>query len=309
VRCIALAIIGIVVALPMAVSAQDHSSHQPTSATPSALHDHHELAVPSKATAEHAQHNSTPHAEHSSPTAHASSKHVPPDPPQHPMRDMSEEEMIELMGMDDTSKFLFVRADSFEWRDASERDAFAWDIQGWYGGDYTKLWVKSEGEARGGETESRNEVLVDRVIARWWSLQVGIRHDISEGPARTWLAFGTQGLAPYWFEVEATAYVGEDGRTALRLSAEYELLLTQRLVLQPEVEINAYGKTDEDNLIGQGLSDAEASLRLRYEFRREVAPYVGVAWQTHFGETADLVQEAGHERSELHWLAGVRWWF
>ena len=298
-KCVALMIAAGVVALPMAVGAQDHSNHQTRAATPSTSHDHQERAPPSKATT----------AEHPSSAAHAPAKHVPPDPPQHQMRDMSEEEMIDLMGMDDTSKLLFVRADSFEWRNASERDAFAWDIQGWYGGDYTKLWVKSEGEANGGESESRNELLLDHIIARWWSFQAGIRHDMTDRPARTWLAFGIQGLSPYWFEVEATAYVGEQGRTALRLSAEYEVLLTQRLVLQPEIELNAYGKTDEDNLIGQGLSDGEASLRVRYEFRREVAPYVGVAWQTHFGETADLLQEAGRERSELHWLAGVRWWF
>jgi copper resistance protein B len=303
----ALTLLCLVATLSTTANAQDHSTHQVTPATSNAPYEDH--AHPSLAAEQdHSQHGQATQVEQSSSTR-KTAPHVPPDPPQHPMRDMSEEEMIELMEMNDTSLFLFARADAFEWRNASEGDAFSWDVQGWYGGDYTKLWAKSEGDARNGESESRNELLVDRVIARWWSVQAGVRHDVNEGPSRTWLALGIEGLAPYWFEVEATIYVGEQGRSALRVATEYDLLLTQRLVLQPEIEFNVYGKTDEANLIGRGLSDAEASLRLRYEFRREFAPYVGLAWHTRFGETADLIQEAGHDRSELQWLAGVRWWF
>lgn len=267
-------------ALMSAAHAQDHSQHE-------AAASHHD------------------HARMMSELA----PHVPPDPPQRPMHEMSAEEMIELMEMDDAAAFFALRADSFEWRAADAGDVFAWDVQGWYGGDYTKLRIETEGDAHEGDVEARNELLVDRLIARWWSLQFGVRHDVHEGPSRSWAAFGVRGLAPYWFEVEATAYVGEAGRTALRLAVDYEVLLTQRLILQPEIELDVYGKADEENLIGSGLADAELALRLRYEIWRELAPYVGVSWQRTFGETADLARAAGDDRSELYWLAGVRWWF
>jgi len=115
-----------------------------------------------------------------------------------------------------------------------------------------------------------------------------VRQDSGTGPDRTWLAFGIQGLAPYWFDVDATAYVGSSGRAALRLSGEYELLLTQRLILQPRMEVNLYGRRDEARGLGSGLADAAAGLRLRYEFSRQFAPYVGVEWAGKFGQTADL---------------------
>ena len=133
--------------------------------------------------------------------------------------------------------------------------------------------------------------------------------DVYKRQNRTWAAFGIQGLAPYWFELDLTGYVGEEGRTALRLSAEYELLLTQRLVLQPRLEANLYGKSDEARGIGSGLSDAVAGLRLRYEVNRQFAPYVGVEWASKFGQTADLAKAEGNPRSETLWVAGVRFWF
>ena len=152
-------------------------------------------------------------------------------------------------------------------------------------------------------------MLWDRVIARWWDVQAGVRHDFSDGPSRTWAAFGVQGLAPYWFEVEATVYVGDDGRSAARLVGEYELLLTQRWVLQPKIELNLYGKEDAANRIGAGLAKADVGLRLRYEIRREFAPYVGIVWTRHFGETADLAREADEKVSGAQFVAGLRIWF
>ena len=295
-------------AMPFSIGAQDHSEHQAEPTQPSAAHEGHgERKPPQTATGnEHAQHK-VDHSQHQS--TETTAPHIPPDPPQHAMRDMSEEDMIELMEMNDNHAFGMLRADSFEWRDTDDGDVFSWDVQGWYGGDYTKLWVETEGEAHEGDVESRNELLIDRVVARWWSVQAGVRNDSGEGQSRNWVAFGVQGLAPYWFEVEATAYVAEEGHTALRLSAEYELLLTQRLILQPQIELDVYGKADEEVLIGSGLSDAEVALRLRYEVRREFAPYLGVSWERRFGDSADLVQAAGRDRSEVQWLAGVRWWF
>lgn len=254
-----------------------------------------------------------PHAQHSAAPAdqptESEARHVSPDAPQHLMRDMSEREMIELMGMDDTSAFGMVRFDQFEWRKVDNVDALEWDTQAWYGNDYDKVWIKTEGERLRGEVEASSELLWDRVFARWWNVQAGVRHDVGEGPSRTWAAFGIHGVAPYRFEVEATAYVGEQGRTALRFSGDYEGLLTQRLILQPKLEFNLYGKDDAANGIGAGVSDSEFGVRLRYEFRREVAPYVGLAWIRSYGNTADLARAAGRDTSEMQWLAGIRFWF
>ncbi len=152
-------------------------------------------------------------------------------------------------------------------------------------------------------------VLWGHAIASYWDTQLGVRFDSGEGPNRTWAAFGVQGLAPYWFELDATAYVGNEGRTALRLSAEYELLLTQRLVLQPRIEVNAYGKDDVARGIGSGISDAVAGLRLRYEISRQFAPYVGVEWAGKYGRTADLAKDEGARTSDTLWVAGLRFWF
>jgi copper resistance protein B len=186
----------------------------------------------------------------------------------------------------------------------------SWDAQAWYGGDYNKLWLKTEGERINGLTQdARVELLFDRVVARWWDAQAGVRQDFGQGPARTWLAVGLEGLAPYWLDAEATLYVGEQGRTAARLKADYDLLLTQRLVLQPYAEANLYGKSDPQRLIGSGLSDLELSLRLRYEIRRELAPYLGVVWSRSFGGTAELVRAAGETSDDVQFVAGVPLWF
>ena len=146
-----------------------------------------------------------------------------------------------------------------------------YELQGWYGGDYDRVVLKAEGEIDGGKLhDARTELLWSHAVSAYWNTQLGVRYDSDLKPDRRWLAFGVQGLAPYWFEIDATAYVGENGRTALRFEAEYELLLTQKLILQPRVEANFYGKTDTARERGSGLSDAALGLRLRYEIRREV---------------------------------------
>jgi copper resistance protein B len=186
----------------------------------------------------------------------------------------------------------------------------AYDLQARYGRDYDRLVLKAEGEVSGGRTEeARTELFWSHAVVAYWDAQLGARYDSGAGPERGWLAFGVQGLAPYWFEIDATAYAGDDGRGALRLAAEYELLLTQRLILQPRVEANFYSKRDTERALGTGLSGLVAGIRLRYEIRREFAPYVGVEWAGRYGATADYVRAAGGDARETRLVAGLRFWF
>jgi copper resistance protein B len=197
--------------------------------------------------------------------------------------------------------------EAFHGRDGNGQ---SWEAEGWYGNDADKLWLRSEGEHSGGRLEdSELEALWNHAVATFWSTQLGVRHDFGAGPKREWAAFGVQGLAPYWFEIEATAYAGSSGRTAARLRADYELLFTQRWILQPELEVNFHGKSDPARGIGDGLTDAKLGLRLRYEIRREFAPYIGVVWVRRFGATADFARDEHQAVFDQQWVAGVRIWF
>jgi copper resistance protein B len=202
----------------------------------------------------------------------------------------------------------FVLVDQIEWR--SGTGLASWDTRGWIGHDRNRLWFRTEGDWGDDRLmASQSHLFYGRAIARWWDLVAGVRQDVRPGPGQTWAAVGVQGLAPYWFEVEATAYVGAQGRTHVRLETEYELLLTNRVVLQPHVEIEIYGKTDPERGFGTGLTTSDIGLRIRYEVRRELAPYVGVVWsRKHFG-TADRAREVGEAVSSTRLAAGVRFWF
>ena len=235
-------------------------------------------------------------------------EHVPPDPPQTRVHEMPYHEMAEMMGMDDRRRFGKVTLDQLEWHD-SDPSRFEWDAFAWYGGDFNKLWVETEGEHADGDDDARVEVAWDRIVSAWWSTRLGVRWDVGDAPTQGWAAFGIAGLAPGFVELEAMTYVGDGGRTALRLSTEYDLLLTQRLVLQPALEINAYGEDDPERMIGAGLSDLELGLRLRYEIRREFAPYLGVNWSKRFGDSADFARAAGEDPDEITFVAGLRTWF
>lgn len=239
----------------------------------------------------------------------AQDSHLAPDTPQNSMSDMPYKQMSAMMQMDDTAPTAKVLFDQLEWRNTAEGSAAVWDAEAWYGGDDNKLWLRSEGERVGGATQNaRADVLWDHTFARWWGLQAGGRQDFGSGPGRTWAAIGMQGLAPYWFATEATFYVGEHGRTAFRLKTEYDLLVTQRLILQPEGEANLYGEADPARQLGSGLSDLQLGLRLRYEVRRQFAPYIGAVWARQFGGTADRVRELGGEPSNVQFVAGIRAW-
>ena len=236
--------------------------------------------------------------------------HVAPAPPETPMHDMSFREMSRVMEMNDAAALGKFLVNQLEWRDGGGTNGPAWDAQAWYGTDFDKLWFKTEGVRVDGATEdARAELLWDRIFSRWWSAQAGVRHDFGTGPSRNWLALGVQGLAPWFLEIEATVYVGDAGRTAARFRAEYELLFTQRLILQPELEVNASSKDDPERQIGAGFSDLQLGLRLRYEVRREFAPYLGVAWFRRLGKTAELVRDSGQDPSLFQAVAGIRFWF
>ena len=204
----------------------------------------------------------------------------------------------------------FVLFDQLEWQSVEGGTGINVDSKGWVGRDRDRLWFRAEGDAEDGEVgEAEAQLFYGRQFARWWDVVGGVRQDFRPGPSRTWAAFGVQGLAPYWFEVELTGYIGADGRTHFRGEVEYELLLTNRLVLQPLVEVEVFGKSDPDRGIGAGLSTTEAGFRLRYEFRREFAPYVGVVWNNKFGGTADFARAAGEETGGARFVAGLRLWF
>ena len=200
-----------------------------------------------------------------------------------------------------------LRVDQLEW---NQDDALGWNLRASIGGTFDKMVFRSEGEKPSGERMHGNaEVLWSHATGPWWDRVIGVRSDFGEGPSRQWLAIGVVGLAPYKFEVEATGYVGSSGRLAARVEGEYEILLTNQWILQPKLEANLYSKDDVENGIGQGLSELEVGMRLRYEFSPQFAPYVGYAWSRSFGNTADFAEAAGGGASEHGWVAGVRFWF
>lgn len=203
-----------------------------------------------------------------------------------------------------------VMIDQLEWRSTDGEDPLALEAQAWIGKDLDKLWLKADVEhVDGGTEDAEVQALYSRAVAPYWDMQLGLRQDFEPDPDREWGVLGIQGLAPYFFDVEAALFVGNSGDTAARINAEYELLFTQRVVLSPEITVNFYGQDDEQRQIGSGLSDMEAGLRLRYEIRREYAPYIGVNWIRNFGDTADFVREHGDARSEVQFVAGIRAWF
>lgn len=239
------------------------------------------------------------------PTASTTETSIDRPPPTAADRAAAFPDVAGLHAHDDALNY-YVLFDELEWQDG----ALVWDATVWAGRDIDKLWLRAEGAREDGRTESSElEALWGHSFTRWWEFVAGVRQDVSPGQSQTWGAFGVQGLAPYKFDVEATAFIGESGQTSFQLEAEYELLLTNRLILQPLVEIQAFGKDDPERGVGSGLSTTEAGLRLRYEWRREFAPYIGVTWNRRWGDTADFSRLEGAEVEETRWIAGVRIWF
>nr|WP_032656485.1 copper resistance protein B [Pseudomonas syringae] len=201
-------------------------------------------------------------------------------------------------------------ADKLEWQDANDGRALAWDLSGWIGGDIDRLLLRSEGERTNGKTEEAEiQALWGHSISPWWDVVAGARQDFKPGAPQTWAAFGLQGQAISDLDIEATAFIGEAGQTAARLEADYDLQLTNNLVLQPTAELNFYGKNDPQRGNGSGLSTSEFGLRLRYEITPQFAPYVGVSWDRSYGKTADYAREDDEDTQDARLVVGVRMWF
>jgi len=213
-------------------------------------------------------------------------------------------------GRGDDPLLMKVMIGQFEKRSTDGPDPLVIEAQGWIGKDLHKFWVKAEIEQVDGKTEENElQFLYSKAIDTYWDLQVGLRHDDRPSPDRDWLAIGVQGVAPYFFEVDAAFFIGENGQTAARLEAEYEAMITQKLVLSPEIELNFHGKNDEAVGVGSGLSDVELGLRLRYEIKREFAPYIGLNWTKKYGNTADYARAEGEDTSDTQFVVGFRAWF
>ena len=205
------------------------------------------------------------------------------------------------------TRVTFNRFEAWDGEDASGQ---AWEGSVSTGGDIHRVWLRSSGSRSAGRTSSANaELRWSRAVARWWDVVAGVRHDFNPGPSRTRAAFGVQGIAPYMFEVSALAYVGDGGGVAAKLEAEYDMRFSNRLVLQPLLELELHSSDDPARLTGSGLSKAEAGLRLRYEVTRRFAPYLGIAHERSFGRTARYHEDAGEAARDTRLVAGVRFWF
>lgn len=296
----------VVTLLPSAVRAQSpaprapgpaagdpHAGHQP----PADPHAGHQAPVDP-----HAGHQMSPPAEGQAPLP----SFIPPVTDE--MRKAAFPD-VEGHSVHDNAINYFVLVDQLEWESGASETGVGWDTKGWVGRDRDRLWFRAEGQrADGRVTDAQTHVFYGRAISRWWNVLGGIRQDFRPGPAQTWAAVGIQGLAPYWFDVEATAYLGASGRNHFRVESEYELLLTNRLILQPNVEMEIYGKSDPEHFRDKGLATLDFGLRLRYLVRREFAPYVGVVWHNKYFGTADMARAAGESTGGARLALGVRVW-
>jgi len=213
-------------------------------------------------------------------------------------------------GGTDNPLLLMVDFKEFEWRDTFDGDALVWRGELWVGKDRDKALLKTRGFATENDTEAFElQLLYSRAISRYWDLQLGWRGNFQPEKLRNWAAIGVQGLAPGFIETELGAFVGDSGRIGMRARFGYEMLFTNRLVLEPEIEFNAFSKEDPENGIGSGLSNFEAGLRLRYLVTRQFAPYLGVVWEKLLGDSRDFAEAESGDSSDLQVTAGVRFWF
>ncbi|HUY19372.1 MAG TPA: copper resistance protein B [Candidatus Binataceae bacterium] len=215
-----------------------------------------------------------------------------------------------VMPVMDNQIYAHLLFDQLEGRTNGPDTELRWDGEGWLGTDFNRLWIKSEGfyTDRNKVEDGDHELLYDRPITTYFDAQGGLRYDLDSGPQRFWGAFGIEGLAPEFFNFQATAYARDAGHFAARVMGSYDWRLTQLLVAQPECELNFYSKKDPARAIGSGLSEIDTGLRIRYELSRKFAPYVGVAYNQKFGQTADFARQEGEIVRDLRFVFGIRVW-
>ena len=317
--------------MPAAVAAPDpHAGHvMPAAATPPATDPHAGHQMPAQPAAV------DPHAGHDMSTMGAASPDVPTSadtpgrPPEAPVPAAALGGPVHaadgLFGADAMAasrrtlarehgdvRITTVIIDRLEAGFGDEAETWLWDLQGWSGGDLNRFWWKSEGEGDvdDGLEEVELQALYSRAVTPFWDVQAGLRQDFRpDGENTTHLVLGVQGLAPYWWEVDAAAFLSTEGDLTARVEAEYDQRITQRLILQPRLGIDASAQDIAEQEIGSGLSSIEAGLRLRYEFRKEFAPYVGVEWSRALGETADYIEARGGEPEDTRFVIGLKAWF
>jgi len=286
------------------------------------------LVWPFLATAQHAEH--TDHAAHDQPAGSYEAPPVTDDDRAAAFPDLGAGHVQHAKLDDPLNKLVLL--DHLEWQRLQSGDLRRWDLSTWIGNSLTKVWIHTQGEVRrdglvrrfvqpaaatprhivpagvtGPVTHAEVEVLWGNSFARWWDFVAGARGDWEPGPTQYhWAAFGVRGTTPYRVDLEATAYLREGGRTAFRVHTHYEVLLTNRLILQPQVEVNWYGQRDAALGLGTGIAEAEVGLRLRYEMKREVAPYVGLVSERMLGDTAEFARAAGRVPSDMRFVAGIR---
>jgi copper resistance protein B len=208
--------------------------------------------------------------------------------------------------------FTYVQTEQLEYRAATDgSDNLSWDMRGWVGGDYNRLFFKTQGDDRIDGPVENGEVQLrySRLVIPFWDLAVGARYDEEPDPSRAYAVFALHGLAPYLSEVDADLFVSKKGDVSARLEVEYPILLTQKLILQPSFELDFAVQEVQDLRVGPGLSQVELGLRLRYEIVREFAPYVGFVWERKVGRTADLARGEGEAFDTPAFVAGIRFWF
>jgi copper resistance protein B len=291
----------------------DHTPSAPSAEPPAQVHQH-DHAAPAPEPAD-------PHAGHAAPQSQLDPPVAPPDAaansgPEH-AADLffdpaamarSRAVMQAEHGAIRSSKLLI---DRLETHIRDGKDGYAWNAQFRWGGDRDKLWLKSEGEATFGEKLDAVEVqaLWSHAIDPWFDVQLGVRHDFWSGVDRSYAVLGVQGLAPYWFELDAALFLSDKGDVTARAEAEYDLRITPALILQPRAELNVAFQDVAPLGIGSGLSTAALGSRLRYEIAPQFAPYVGVEWERRFGDTRRLARAAGEDAGGWSLILGVRAWF
>ncbi len=208
--------------------------------------------------------------------------------------------------VDDEYVFYHAMLDQFEGRFGRD-GSFRWEGEAWAGTDTNRVLLRSEGELTHGSVEDgQQELFYSRPISPFFNAQFGARYDLDSRPGRGWAAFGIEGLAPLFFQIAATGYVSDEGRLAAKVEGSYDLLLTQRLILQPQMELNFYSKADQVRRLGTGLSDLDTGLRLRYEVSRKFAPYIAMTYENKFGETADFARSDRERTADLRFTVGIR---